>query len=486
MARLTLAFLKWCGWFALLAAAVAVTPAQASAAALGWTPNIITVGPVPVDFILFASVLLGIALFHKHTFNVAVGGLIVVTLYKLTVTGFKPGPGLTGLIGHLGHEWVILANLLGLLLGFALLSKHFEESQVPAELPKFLPDDWKGGFVLLVIVFVLSAFLDNIAAALIGGTMAGVVFRRKLHIGYLAAIVAASNAGGSGSVVGDTTTTMMWIDGVAPVEVLEAFVGAGVALMIFGVIAARQQHAYNPIMKDVPPGLKIDWARLGIVAFILLVAIAANVVANLYFPAVLDHFPVLGAAVWVAILLSAPVRKPEWSLLPDALKGAVFLLSLVTIASMMPVEHLPAASWQTALGLGFVSAVFDNIPLTALALKQGGYDWGFLAYAVGFGGSMIWFGSSAGVALASQYPEARSVGAWLKGGWHVALGYVVGFFVMLAVVGWHPGEKRVRGGAAAPAAAAPEKRAPVAPAPAAKEAGEASPADAQDLLKKGY
>ena len=182
----------------------------------------------------------------------------------------------------------------------------------------------------------------------------------------------------------------------------------------------------------------------------------------------------------------APVRKPEWSLLPDALKGAVFLLSLVTIASMMPVEHLPAASWQTALGLGFVSAVFDNIPLTALALKQGGYDWGFLAYAVGFGGSMIWFGSSAGVALASQYPEARSVGAWLKGGWHVALGYVVGFFVMLAVIGWHPGEKRVRGGAAAPAAAAPEKRAPVAPAPVAKEAGEASPADAQDLLKKGY
>jgi len=58
----------------------------------------------------------------------------------------------------------------------------------------------------------------------------------------------------------------------------------------------------------------------------------------------------------------------------------------------MPVEALPAASTWVALGLGFVSAVFDNIPLTALALQQGGYDWGFLAYAVGFGGSMIWFG----------------------------------------------------------------------------------------------
>jgi hypothetical protein len=56
---------------------------------------------------------------------------------------------------------------------------------------------------------------------------------------------------------------------------------------------------------------------------------------------------------------------------------------------MMPVEKLPRLSWVTALQLGFLSAVFDNIPLTALALKQGGYDWGFVAYAVGFGGSMI-------------------------------------------------------------------------------------------------
>ena len=458
MARLNVVFLKWWTIFAAvvgLVLSVALSPAHAATATAGWSPNIITLGPVPVDFILFACVLLGIALFHKHTFNVAVGGLIIVTLYKLTVTGFKPGPGVTGLLSHFAHEWVILANLLGLLLGFALLSKHFEESQIPAELPKFLPDDWKGGFFLLVIVFVLSAFLDNIAAALIGGTMAGVVFKRKLHIGYLAAIVAASNAGGAGSVVGDTTTTMMWIDGVAPVEVLEAFIGSGVALLIFGVIAARQQHAYNPIMKDAPPGIKLDWARLGIVAFILVTAIGANVSANLFFPALLDHFPVLGAAVWLAIFLAAPVRKPDWSLLPEALKGAIFLLSLVTIASMMPVEHLPNPSWQTALGLGFVSAVFDNIPLTALALKQGGYDWGFLAYAVGFGGSMIWFGSSAGVALSSQYPEARSVVAWLKGGWHVALGYVVGFFVMLAVIGWHPGEKRVRGGAQPPALTAP-------------------------------
>ena len=201
------------------------------------------VAGIPVDFILFALVLLGVALFHNYTLKVAVGGLIVVTLYKLAFTGFKNGTGWVGFSGHLFHEWVILANLLGLLLGFALLSKHFEESKVPAMLPKYLPNDWKGGFVLLVLVFVLSSFLDNIAAALIGGTVAAVVFRGKVHIGYLAGIVAASNAGGSGSVVGDTTTTMMWIDGVNPLDVLHAYVAAGTAMVAFGIFAAAAKRA---------------------------------------------------------------------------------------------------------------------------------------------------------------------------------------------------------------------------------------------------
>jgi Na+/H+ antiporter NhaD/arsenite permease-like protein len=305
-------------------------------------------------------------------------------------------------------------------------------------LPRFLPDDWKGGFVLLVMIFVLSSFLDNIAAALIGGTIAGTVFRGKVHIGYLAAIVAASNAGGSGSVVGDTTTTMMWIDGVDPVDVLEAFIAAGAAVAIFGIPASMQQHRYSPIMKDAGAGARVDWPRLVIVAFILIAAIVVNVLVNVRFAEWSDRFPFLGVAVWVALLIGALWRRPACSLLPAAFKGSVFLLSLILCASLMPVEKLPQASWQTAFGLGVVSAVFDNIPLTALALKQGGYDWGFLAYAVGFGGSMIWFGSSAGVALANMYPEAKSVGLWLRHGWHIALAYVIGFFVLLAVLGWHP------------------------------------------------
>jgi Na+/H+ antiporter NhaD/arsenite permease-like protein len=406
---------------------------------------------IPLDFFLFGLTLLGVALFHHHVLKVALVGLGVITLYKLGFSDFSGMPGFAGLMKLIAHEWVTIANLLGLLLGFALLADHFEKTEIPSILPKYLPDDWKGGFVMLVLVFVMSSFLDNIAAAMIGGTMAAVLYKRKVHIGFLAAIVAASNAGGAGSVVGDTTTTMMWIGGVAPAQVFEAYVGSFVALGIFGVIAARQQHAFQPILKDAPVGAHIHWARLFIVAIILLSAVGANVYFNLKNPALLNSFPVIGVAVWLAILATTPWRMPTWRLLPEAFKGSIFLLSLVMCASMMPVQHLPVASWQSAFGLGFLSSVFDNIPLTALALKQGGYDWGFLAYAVGFGGSMLWFGSSAGVALSNMYPEAKSVGAWLKAGWHIALGYVVGFAVLLLVVGWHPQEKLGQGAQAKPA-----------------------------------
>jgi len=220
-----------------------------------------TLAGIPIDFILFGITLLGVALFHRHTLYVALAGLLAITLYKLGFTGFKTGSGIPGLVGHLHHEWVILTNLLCLLLGFALLSRHFEKTRIPAMLPRFLPHDWKGCFALLVIVFVLSSFLDNIAAALIGGAMAHTLFRAKVHIGYLAGIVAASNAGGAGSVVGDTTTTMMWIAGVHPLDVLEAYVGAVVALVVCGIPAAIQQQRYSPILKHEHHDIHVDWPR---------------------------------------------------------------------------------------------------------------------------------------------------------------------------------------------------------------------------------
>lgn len=389
------------------------------------------------EFILFALTLLGVALFHRYTLWVALIGLTAILTFKFI---FIPGFNLSEhLFGHVNFadqvihkemrvgEWGTLLNLLGLLIGFAILSRHFEQSRVPEYVPDLLPDDWKGPLVLLISVFVLSSFLDNIAAALIGGTIALVVFKHKVHIGYIAAIVAASNAGGSGSVIGDTTTTLMWIEGVSPFNVFHAYIAAFSALAFFSIFASIQQHNYQPIQKEASANVVIDWVRVGIVGFILLMTILTNVFFD---------FPALG--VWIAIIIGAFIRKTDWAEARNAIGGSIFLLSLVTCASLMPVEELPVASWHTTFSLGFISAVFDNIPLTKLALEQNGYDWGMLAYAVGFGGSMIWFGSSAGVAISNKFHESRSVFKWIKAGWHVTVAYILGFFILLFLMGWEP------------------------------------------------
>lgn len=385
------------------------------------------VAGIRLEFILFALTLVGVAVFHNQTMYVALTGLALILGVKL---GFdQQFHFVAHFLGDANHEgeWSVLLNLIGLLFGFGILAKHFEESKIPDKLPDILPDDWKGGFMLLFLIMVLSSFLDNIAAAMIGGTIAFIVFNKKVHITYLAAIIAASNAGGAGSVVGDTTTTLMWIDGVSPIDVTHAFIGSVVAFLIFGTYASIVQDKYNRIQKDATVGVQIDYKKIMVVALILAGAIATNFLLD---------FPALG--VWLAILIGALFVTTPWHEIKSSWQGTVFLVALVTCASLMPVEDLPVASWQTAFSFGFISAVFDNIPLTKLCLEQGGYDWGILAFTVGFGGSMVWFGSSAGVALSNMFPEARSVGNYLRHGWIVIVAYVIAFFVMLGVVGWHP------------------------------------------------
>lgn len=423
MAASLLSAIRTPAWLVPLLLCVLAWPAQA--ADLGQT--LLAPGGIRIEFILFGLTLLGVALFHHATMWVALAGLLAILLAKYSLLEhFSLWHHLFGGEGEEG-EWRILLNLIGLLFGFGILAKHFDESQLPRIMPRFLPDDWKGPFVLLIMVFITSSFLDNIAAAMIGGAIALVVFKERVHIGYLAAIVAASNAGGSGSVVGDTTTTLMWIDGVSPEKVLHAYVAAVVALLIFGLAASFQQDRYQRITRDAERGIVVQWRKLAVVALILVLAIATNYLAD---------FPALG--VWIAILLGALFVQTPWQELKHSASGTVFLVALVTCASLMPVNDLPPASWVTTFFMGFISAVFDNIPLTKLCLEQGGYDWGILAYAVGFGGSMLWFGSSAGVALSSMYPEARSAVSWLRQGWHVVLAYIIGFFVLLALMGWNP------------------------------------------------
>ncbi|MEZ5979452.1 MAG: citrate transporter [Planctomycetota bacterium] len=390
------------------------------------------VGGIPIEYGLFVGTLLGITLAHHFSLHIAFGGLVATAVFKtIAIADFS-------FAHEVAHEWVILGDLLGLLVGFGLLADHFERSGVPERIPNYLPKGALGAFCLLVAVFVMSSFLDNIAAAMIGGGVASSVFKRRVHISYLAGIVVASNAGGAGSVIGDTTTTMMWLHGHSPLKMVPAFIGAIVTLVISGSIASWVQNRYAPLEQEGKNADPIDGKRLVAVASILVAAVVANVLRKGPLGPYEHMAPLLAIAIWLALGVTSILRRPTWSLVPGLTKASAFLLCLVLTAAFMPLDTLPKPSAGSSFVIGAVSAVFDNIPLTAIALSQDGYDWAILAFTVGVGGSMTWFGSSAGVALCARFPAGKSVANWVRQGWHVPVAYAAGFYVLHLAIGWNP------------------------------------------------
>ena len=387
---------------------------------------------VRYEMIIFALMLVGVAIFYTKTRQVAILGLLALCFYKYEFSdGFSVITKLFGYTDADGNfvsgSWRTYLNLILMLPGFAVLASIFEHSRFPDILPKYLPAGIAGSMLLLIMIFALSTFLDNIAAAMIGCTIAAAIFKGKVHIGYVAAICAAANAGGAGSVVGDTTTTLIWIYGKDPLVLAHAFLPASVAILIVAFFAAHQQKKYAALTTEVPEGVKVDKKKLLVVALILVGAIGFNYFLEL---------PAIG--IWLAIIIGMFLTKINLKAAVDSYDSTVFLVALVFCAELVPIESVPDASILSTLAIGFVSAVFNNIPLTQLCLIKGGYDWPLISYAVGFGGSMIWFGSSAGVAVCDKFPKARSFMNWLRYGWHIPFAFVVGFGVYLLVMGWDP------------------------------------------------
>jgi Na+/H+ antiporter NhaD/arsenite permease-like protein len=379
-----------------------------------------------IEFILLGLTLAGVMIYHNRSFTIAFIGMVTIVTYKLFFTDFN-------LPGHALHEWPILTKLLFLLVGFGLMGDHFKESRLALKAPRWLPNNWLGPFLLLVLVFILSMFLDNIASAKIGDLIAKVVFKGNVTVGYLGAIVGASNAGGAPSAIGDTTSTMMWLKGLHWTALLPAIVGSVVALITFGIPLAIKQQKHQAIVKDEIPShgsehARVDYARVAIVVIMLVGVIAGNIVLEK---------PEVG--LWAAIIATAAWRKPALSHIPGEAKNASFLLMLVFSASMMPISTLPPASPGVVFALGGISGLFDNIPLTQLAITMGGFFWAMLAYAVGFGGSTTWFGSSAGVAVAANNPDMKKMSVYFKEAtiW-IFVAYCAGFLAMYLVFGWQP------------------------------------------------
>ena len=380
-----------------------------------------------IEILLFITTLFGIILFHKYNMQIALVGMAVVVGYKL-IAGSTGSIEAYPWVHHLQEHGKLLFNIFALLLGFPIMAKIFEDSKIIGKLEKHLPHTWLGPLLLLCAVFVLSFFLDNIASAIIGVVVAKTLFNNKVTIGYLVAIVASSNAGGAGSVIGDTTSTILWLGGIHPFTVFKAIVPSLAAFAFFSYFCSKAQQAYQPIVKtEDSTRAPVDFTKIYIVVLCIVCIFTFNVAY---------HLELAGLGLWVALLTGSFFIRVEWSILKHSSQEAVFLSALIFTATLIPTHFLPEPSLATTFALGYISAFFDNIPVTVLALQQGIQDWSLLTYVVGFGGSMIWFGSSAGVALCSLYPEAKNASKWIMEGWPVLVSYIVGFLVYWLIFGF--------------------------------------------------
>ena len=229
---------------------------------------------------------------------------------------------------------------------------------------------------------------------------------------------------------------MLWLSGVSAWDVMRAYVGAIPALLVISIPMVLRQHRFSPFLKKAAFTEGVDTVYLVLVLGTLTLTVVAGGLSSYFSYAGLADGPWVGGILWLCLFAAHFIRPADWKPLAQSLKGAIFLLSLVFSSWLMPVSFLPAPSMSSTFFLGLLSSLIDNIPLTALCIKQTGYDWAWLAYAVGFGGSLMWFGSSAGVALVGMFPHIGSFQRWgRETGW-VLLAYVAGWGGMASLVGW--------------------------------------------------
>jgi Na+/H+ antiporter NhaD/arsenite permease-like protein len=383
-------------------------------------------------FAMFVSMLVGLLLFHHHKLPVVAIGFAILSV------AFISHGGLEHWMHHFAehHRSHLLINLALLLPAFALVAYYFEHSGASNGLAKMLTSD----AALLWVVFFLSTVLDNIAAAMIGGTIILAKYGMgNVPFSMIVGVIGSSNLGGAGSPVGDTTTVMMYISEDPKIyvsEIFMAFIATIPAQFVLTLWAVRhgvapQSAAAAQVVEEqhvlvhaahassdgahtgaaeaeglITPHQSVQWAQMW-----PMLAIPGLVIGNL------QDQPGLGVWAGLIIGLIFAMRKFEFKIFREALPNTGFLLLLVGAAEMLPLDNvkpmlemLPRDA--VAIIMGHLSAWFDNIPLTAICLALKGFDWGLLAFCVGYGGSAMWFGSSAGVAIGLLFPEVYNTKKW--------------------------------------------------------------------------
>ncbi len=383
-------------------------------------------------------------------------GVLCWTIYILSgVEQVKAGKEL---LQNLSDISAILFFLLGAMTIVELIANHngFELITQKIKTKSKVKLLW----IISFITFCLSAILNNMTTAIVMTSLAAKLLQDKNdRLWFAGMIIIAANAGGAFSPIGDVTTTMLWIGKQVTAQniIVELFLPALmvtiVPLLIISFKLRNQTIEYKQTeMRDIDK-MSSGVVLISGIILLLLVPVFKVLTSLPPFMGVLFALSILWIIVAV-INYKKPAEKKLELTAVHALKnidipGLLFFLGiLLAVAAIQSFGMLKqvAVFLDNSLGniymigtsLGVASAFISNVPL--VAATQGMYNlsayptdhplWEFIALATGTGGSIIVFGSAAGIA-AMGIEKIEFMWYLKKISWIALVGFIAGILVFI-------------------------------------------------------
>ena len=307
---------------------------------------------------------------------------------------------------------------------------------------------WLTGF----LAFFLSPIADNLTTALILSTVLITIERKNKAFLVPGAIniVVAANAGGAWSPFGDITTLMAWTAGKGSfVDFMFLFPASILGYLVTAYLLSRFVPETYPDFDASKEKAPVLMKGANTVVFLGVFTIVCAVLSHQ-----LLHLPAMwGMMFGLAVLKLYQYRlkriyNSELNIFESMSKienntllfffgilaavGALYFIGWLALAAVVYDPNVLGPTWSN-IGVGFLSAIVDNVPVMSAVLKASpemGLDqWMLVTLTAGVGGSMIAFGSAAGVGVMGKLPGIYTFGAHMKYSWTI----VIGYFVSVAV-----------------------------------------------------
>ncbi len=307
---------------------------------------------------------------------------------------------------------------------------------------------WVTGF----IAFFLSPIADNLTTALILSTVLITIEKKRADFLVPGAIniVVAANAGGAWSPFGDITTLMAWTAGKGAFsDFLFLFPASIIGYLVTAVLLSKvvpdEQPPFDASTEKKPELMEGTKVVAGLGVFTIFSAVMSHQVL---------HLPAMWGMMFGLSLLKIysyrmkKKRNTHFDIFQSMAKienntlmfffgilAAVGALYFIGWLALAVVVYDPSVLGPTVsnIGVGFLSAIVDNVPVMSAVLKASpemGLDqWMLVTLTAGVGGSLISFGSAAGVGVMGKLPGIYTFGAHMKYAWTILIGY----FVSIAV-----------------------------------------------------